>query len=140
MEIEIFRLTGFTHPTICRYSQTLPHNNMTSQATIDPPVLSILDTPRAAEYFPFSDTEIIISQSDNESVNPAALNVACHVNFPSDPTTPIARFITGCSRQPMNGGEEKNGTAATPPTKKKPWCRGLPIPSTNIPPRKRAKI
>ncbi|KAG0132034.1 hypothetical protein HOY82DRAFT_310268 [Tuber indicum] len=113
-----------------------------SPASVDPSLLSTFDNLLEHEDFLLSDSESVISPFDNEPFSSAASNAGSDLTCPSDTNSPRAAFTPGCSSspQPEKVEETDKKNAAKPAKKKrKSWGQELPIPTTNLPPRKRAK-
>ncbi|PWW75494.1 hypothetical protein C7212DRAFT_344855 [Tuber magnatum] len=114
--------------------------------SVDPLLLSTFDSLLEHEDFLLSDSETVVSLFDNEPFSSTASNVDSDFTSPTDTNSPREAFTPGCpsssSPQPEKAleADKKTEPAAKPVKKKrKSWGQELPTPTTNLPPRKRAK-
>ncbi|KAG0640882.1 hypothetical protein HOY80DRAFT_1021654 [Tuber brumale] len=112
-----------------------------SNESVDSWLDSMFATLGGHEQFLFSDSERAIEIVDNASCNSATSHAGTHYNFLSDQKSPEEAFSPLSSSSPPENIQEINKQTSAPQVtrKRKPWGRELPIPTTNLPPRKRAK-
>ncbi|KAG0639172.1 hypothetical protein HOY80DRAFT_1022684 [Tuber brumale] len=111
-----------------------------SNESVDSWFTSIFATLSGHEDFPSSDSEMVIAKIHNKSCNSTTLNVGSNYNFLSGQNSPKETLIPLFSSQLEMVNETSHQTSAEPMTqRKKVWGMELPIPTTSIPPRKRAK-
>ncbi|KAG0635997.1 hypothetical protein HOY80DRAFT_1139455 [Tuber brumale] len=102
---------------------------------------SIFSTLNGHENLSFPDSDTGIEKIDNESCNSVTPNEGSYYNLMSDQNCPEVTLSPLCpDSQRQNVKETKQQTAPERVAKKrKPWGRELPIPTTHLPPRKRAR-
>ncbi|RPA96486.1 hypothetical protein L873DRAFT_1230660 [Choiromyces venosus 120613-1] len=117
-----------------------------SRTSVDPSVLSTFDSPLEMpdEDLLFSDNDTVGSLfGGDEHFSSTASNAGSDSTFPTDTNSPREEFTPGCSASPQPEKEPETGgkteAPAKPVKKRKSWGQELPTPTTNLPPRKRAK-
>ncbi|KAG0640892.1 hypothetical protein HOY80DRAFT_774474 [Tuber brumale] len=115
---------------------------MMSDVPVDPSLLSTFDWLWEQEGFLSLDAESVNSLSNHDALSCVAPEAGSDFTCPPEPKYLNGTFPAAYapSPPPERVEETNNKTAPQPVTKKrKTWGQELPIPTTNLPPRKRAK-
>ncbi|KAG0632744.1 hypothetical protein HOY80DRAFT_1103070 [Tuber brumale] len=115
---------------------------MMSYTSVHPPLIPTLDWVREYEDLLFQDAKSDNPVFNHEQLGCVAPEEGGDFTCPPEPESPKVTFLVGCSSSPQPDTivEINKETAPQPVTKKrKKWGQELPTPTTNLPPRKRAK-
>ncbi|KAG0134418.1 hypothetical protein HOY82DRAFT_636506 [Tuber indicum] len=113
-----------------------------SLSGLETSLLATFDSIWEMDDIAFVDNESEISRPDNQPLVSMPSNAGICLTDLSNTNSPQERVTTGSSASFQTGNidETNHDTAAKKLTKKrKSWGEELPIPTTNLPPRKRAK-
>ncbi|KAG0133442.1 hypothetical protein HOY82DRAFT_604937 [Tuber indicum] len=105
-------------------------------------LLETFDSPLEQEDYVFPDSELLLGVFDQGQEFSAARHAGINFACPSGAYSHELQVGPGCSESPESNKTEptdKNVVANVEKKKRKSWGQELPIPTTNLPPRKRAK-
>ncbi|KAG0137724.1 hypothetical protein HOY82DRAFT_647039 [Tuber indicum] len=113
-----------------------------SHALVGPSLLSTFESNGDEENVLLSDYECNISLFDNEDLIPTTSHTTSYQAFTPDTSSPKenikARHTSGGQPEQAEANHQKPA-AKLERKRRKSWGEELPIPTTNLPPRKRAK-
>ncbi|KAG0635989.1 hypothetical protein HOY80DRAFT_1139453 [Tuber brumale] len=113
-----------------------------TQVSVDPSLLSTFDWFWEQEGFVFDDTESVNSLVNQEHIGCVASPVGGDIKCSLEASSPQVTVPAGCASPPQPHEVEVSNSKTEPQPlakKRKTWGQELPIPTTNLPPRKRAK-
>ncbi|KAG0134414.1 hypothetical protein HOY82DRAFT_602412 [Tuber indicum] len=113
-----------------------------SLSTLETSLLATFDSIRENDYFSFGDNESDISILDSQSSNSTPRNTGSILTDPSHTDSPAGMVNVASDASPEGWKIEETNrepSAEKVTKKRKSWGQELPIPTTNLPPRKRAK-